>query len=725
MLNKERYLLRFLSKRSNRKNIEIVKSINLSNGYWEQTENVQNFLNKLKNKYSLHSPTDWNSLTRKKIQEFQGGKSLIKKYSIYELKCFGCPEGKILYDKPPGFWKKKENILEFLLELKRKYNFQTKEDWNSLTSKQIQSNGGSILFQTYSLFELKCLGFPEGKNYFDNGKKPIGYWEKEENIIQFLNEIKVKYNFKTFDDWNLLSSKIIHENGGGSLLIKYSMYDLKCLGFPEGKSKFNSKNKPIGYWEKEENTIQFLNEIKEKYNLKTPEAWNLITHDIIKSNGGSSLLHKYTLFDLKCLGFPEGKSQFNSKNKPIGYWEKEENIIQFLNEIKEKYNLKTPEDWNLINKKHFKLNGGISLLNKYSLFDLKCLACPDGKSQFNPANKSNKYWENEENVLQFLLKLKEKHNLNSFEDWNLITKTQIKLNGGNGLLKHYSLYQLKCLACPNDKLKFESEYKIPSRYWNDKNNILKFLLKIKEKYNFKSPEDWNLLSKKHIQTNGGNSLFCKYSLYDLKCLACPEGKFQFSFKPNICKPIGYWEDENNIHNFINYMKENLNLQTPKDWSRLSKEQIISLGGDGLMRKLSLKQIIQYQNPGENMDDFINNSAGSKRSSQRWLFLQLQKLFPGEEIIEDYFHSELSRNSGFSVQFDIFLSHRNIAFEYHGIQHYEDLPVAFSPVEMYQNRDQEKIKLCKQFGIHLIIIPYWWDNNLESLRDTINSTNILH
>ena len=43
--------------------------------------------------------------------------------------------------------------------------------------------------------------------------------------------------------------------------------------------------------------------------------------------------------------------------------------------------------------------------------------------------------------------------------------------------------------------------------------------------------------------------------------------------------------------------------------------------------------------------------------------------------------------------------RNIAIEYHGKQHYEDIPQAFNSVETYQHRDIEKEKLCKEHGIH--------------------------
>ena len=61
--------------------------------------------------------------------------------------------------------------------------------------------------------------------------------------------------------------------------------------------------------------------------------------------------------------------------------------------------------------------------------------------------------------------------------------------------------------------------------------------------------------------------------------------------------------------------------------------------------------------------------------------------------------------------------RNIAIEYHGKQHYEDIPAAARTSETYKYRDLEKQKVCSEHGIQLIVIPYWWDNKIDSLRET--------
>ena len=549
----------------------------------------------------------------------------------------------------PGYWQNKENVLQFLSQIKETYNLNTPEDWNSITQEQIKAQGGWTLFKKHSMYELKCMGCPEGKPMFKNPRQTPGYWENKENILQFLSQIKEKYSLNKPEDWNSITTKHIQDNGGGTLLLKYSMYELKCMACPEGESMFNYPNQKSGFWENKQNVLQFLSTIKEKCNLNTPEDWNLITQEQIKAQGGWTLFKKYSMYELKCMGCPEGKSLFNKPNQKSGYWENKENILQFLSKIKEKYNLNTPEDWNSITSQHIKSNGGSTLLKICSMYELKCMGCPEGKSMFNKPNQRSGYWENKENILQFLSTIKEKYNLSTPEDWNSITQEQITSEGEWTLVKKYSMYELKCMACPEGESMFNKPNQ-RSGYWENKENILQFLSKIKEKYNLNSPKDWERISKHQITSEGGWGLFnCK-----------------------------------------NFTKIQINFET----------------ANGRTYFVPLSKLI--------------SKSVHKRSSQRWLFLQIRKIFPHEEIVEDYFHSEISRISGFNVQFDIFMIQRKIAIEYHGKQHYDDIPYGFANLDTYQCRDLEKEKLCTNHGIQLIVIPYWWDNKVDSLRTFLHS-----
>ena len=104
--------------------------------------------------------------------------------------------------------------------------------------------------------------------------------------------------------------------------------------------------------------------------------------------------------------------------------------------------------------------------------------------------------------------------------------------------------------------------------------------------------------------------------------------------------------------------------------------------------------------------------------QRHLHKLLEELFHRDQILLDHYHKEL-RYDGTKrfMQLDIFIPSFNLAFEYQGEQHYSTHYLYGSP-SIQQQRDQEKEMKCKEAGITLIHIPYWWNKEKSSLVATI-------
>ena len=619
--------------------------------------------------------------------------------------------------KPNGYWNCHENVLLFLKELECSLNLRSIDDWNTITHLDIKKLGGNTLLQKFSIYDLKCLGNPNGKLFYSKPKKPAGYWDNHENILSFLDEFKKNFNLVTLNDWNFISKSQLISFGGSGLFRKYSLLEIKCLGFPQGKSLFTEEyDENSNFWDKQENLLFFLDHLRNKLNLTTVEHWNSITPKQINFYGGKRVLKKYSLHKLK----KKGAHEFILKsNHSPGFWKDDDNIKAFLNKLQENLSLKTFEDWNLLTKSQIRSFGGGQLCNLYSLYELKCLGFPEGKSKFSLAKKPKGYWNNTENIHNFIIELKEKLNLKVPEDWNVVSKQQIQSLGGNSLLNNFSLFEIKCMGCPEGKSLFlhQPNNHRNSGYWDKRENILLFLEKLKLKLNLQSPKDWDLITTNQIVSFGGGTLLYRYTIYDLKCLGCPEGIQTFS-KPSERKSTDYWDNHENIREFVATLKEKYKIHSPNDWERISKSQIVDSGGLGFLSKYA-RDSTEIHIVVPEISKLENKLRTTQRSSQRWLFLQLQKIFPVEEIVEDFYHSKLSRETGLSIQFDIFLTQRNIAFEYHGAQHYEDISSGFAPIEMYKFRDEEKKKICKNFGITLIIIPYWWDGKLNSLKKTVH------
>jgi allophanate hydrolase subunit 1 len=69
-----------------------------------------------------------------------------------------------------------------------------------------------------------------------------------------------------------------------------------------------------------------------------------------------------------------------------------------------------------------------------------------------------------------------------------------------------------------------------------------------------------------------------------------------------------------------------------------------------------------------------------------------------------------------MELDIFIPSLSLAIEYQGMQHYR--ASYRGDFQRQLKRDEEKQQQCKENGITLIIIPYWWDNKSNSLLATI-------
>ena len=71
-----------------------------------------------------------------------------------------------------------------------------------------------------------------------------------------------------------------------------------------------------------------------------------------------------------------------------------------------------------------------------------------------------------------------------------------------------------------------------------------------------------------------------------------------------------------------------------------------------------------------------------------------------------------------MELDIYLPKEKIAFEYQGEGHYHDI-YTLGNRWVQRQRDEEKRIACRDIGITLIEIPYWWNFEKSSLIATIH------
>jgi DNA ligase-1 len=184
-----------------------------------------------------------------------------------------------------------------------------------------------------------------------------------------------------------------------------------------------------------------------------------------------------------------------------------------------------------------------------------------------------------------------------------------------------------------------------------------------------------------------------------------------------------WKDEGSLKNFLDEAGESLGITDLSSWYRVSNDQITKLGGRSLFSNypsLGFALKTAYPDYPWDMKNFYHRF---KKADQRWLATLMGQILPDVTIIEDYRgHQGLKREeTNRNCELDIWIEEYNLALEFQGKQHYEELNPGslFRNLEDQQRRDIEKIEMCKKNGITLIPIPYWWDGTIESLLSTLH------
>ena len=94
------------------------------------------------------------------------------------------------------------------------------------------------------------------------------------------------------------------------------------------------------------------------------------------------------------------------------------------------------------------------------------------------------------------------------------------------------------------------------------------------------------------------------------------------------------------------------------------------------------------------------------------------MFPSHSVQMEYLHPQIKYSgSNRHMLLDIFIPSLSLAIEYQGVQHYGRHYLYGSPSDQ-QKRDIEKRDQCKQLGITLIEIGFWWDGQQSSLAATL-------
>ena len=717
-------------------------------------ENRKKFMDKLYIKFNLKSLDDWIQFPISKIQE-NGGFGLLHIYKRnMELLLLN------IYPNYPWIFlnisnnninekQKQEKLFDDLFYHLKLINF---EDWKKVSSKKLFKIIGKFLKKKNNN-NNNNNDKNKNKIYIENTLKNMypnypwnfhsiiskNHFKSIENQRKFMDKLFIKFKLKSFDDWLNISPSKIQSNKGKKVLKIYNneIENLYLTIYPNYPwnfelSKINSKIS----LKKIENQRKFIDKLYKKLKLISFDDWILISSRKWQINA-YYLLQKYhhnipSMLTKLYPNFPWDFSNFRVPKyfnlmefkKSDIYSNEYQNIFsksienqrKFMDNLFIKLKLKSFDDWNKITRNKIVQLGGESLIYIYekNILNFFPTIYPNypwqNLSSFKIMKRNLNFLNSIENQREIMDKLFIKFNLNSLNDWVNISKYKFNLNGGKNLLFIYSRNYFKI---------FQSIY--PNYPWELKNfRSLKYYLKSIEnqreymaelfiKFNLNSLDDWLNFQQKETKKREIEIILKKFnndfkflltSIYPNYPWKFPECQLRYSFSP-----------------ILKELMEKFSITQKKDWYRIPYETV---------RKYNLYKTLKNIYPNEQWKNLFEDEKKKNltkrkttKTTQRLLFSFTQKIYPSLLIFENYFHPKLIHSANFEL--DIFIPALQLALEYQGEQHYDDMPAAFGTVELLQSRDEEKEKLAKKLAIKIIYIPYWWDQSLTSLLSSLQSS----
>jgi hypothetical protein len=249
--------------------------------------------------------------------------------------------------------------------------------------------------------------------------------------------------------------------------------------------------------------------------------------------------------------------------------------------------------------------------------------------------------------------------------------------------------------------------------------------------NINTLDDWYSITTSNIKENGGETLLARFgdSLPKLLTTLYLQHNWQvWKFKT---LPNRFWDDEDNVIMFMDWLCSQLQVIHPFDWYNISNE-VIERHGAGLLLKYGGKyNLLASVYPHYHWD--VNKFHISSQKTQHHLHNIVQNMFPSYKVLINSKPAELqSHHSGarmevWLLQFsylsklDVYIPLLSLAFEYQVFTYGSHLYIQgqnhFGNMFAQQRNDQDKRSICDDLGITLIEIPFWWD--LSSKRLTYN------
>ncbi len=276
-----------------------------------------------------------------------------------------------------------------------------------------------------------------------------------------------------------------------------------------------------------------------------------------------------------------------NRSVPKHFWEDRANHHRYIQWLGSILNIRKPEDWYQVNRKHFQRNRGGRLFYYYDgVCDLFMSLFPeyDWKPWLFDRPPIG-FWHQFENRRRYMQWLGKKLGFKKVEDWYTVSHQALLDNKGAGLALicwNSSIIAGVKECFPNHPWLDWKFAHAPHGFWQQDANCRRYMKWLGQELGLQRSSDWYHVVNEDFNQNYGQAfLVCRR-------LSVPQAVMRFGprydFKEWLfdVTPGDFWKKRANRRRYMQWLGKRLKYKVPEDWYALTFEDLAHNHGRGLL-----------------------------------------------------------------------------------------------------------------------------------------------
>ncbi len=280
--------------------------------FWSEKKNRISYMKWLGKHLGYKKPDDWYQVTKLDFINNHGGSPMQSGYKPVDLIRELYPNRRWLQwqfiQVSKGFWKSKDNRLDYLKWLGTRLGYKTVDDWFNVKHQDFGRNfGGTLLTDCYQGDVILALSelFPGHQWHpWKFHRIPTGFWDDIESCRTYLEWLETQLGFRSPNDWYKVRLEDFRAHFGTGFIKRFKTpYRGLCSAWPnQNWLPWMFENVPVGFWYQSENRTWYLKWVGDQLKFKRPEQWRQLTAKQLRSHRGNGILAKVPLRQIRIDG---------------------------------------------------------------------------------------------------------------------------------------------------------------------------------------------------------------------------------------------------------------------------------------------------------------------------------------------------------------------------------------------------------------------------------------